>query len=238
MDNAEKQISLIYNTESGDSSKDIISFMISRVLRNRFSEDMGDGAVYFATDAEEAPDFGSGPLIDIILFENISQEDIPRALQLAQRTSKGARILAPPGYAFLEEAKLSLTVTIITYSATDTAANICPNKITPLADGGFELEAVYQSNPTGRGSLKDRIFPTYNKNMFGKMKVNSMDRKDIAHALKAFGFGLALSIEPKYLTGAISEYVFDSMRNLPKKEEPKQAPSRAACREEKEFDED
>ena len=237
MENVDKQIALIYNTKTGNSSRELIEYMIKKVLRNQTSKDMDDGRLYFATDYEAEPDFGANPETDIILFENVENEDIHKALRMAEKTAKGARILIPLEDDFIESARMSLTVTRFTYSLNDVRANLCANKITPLKGGGFEAEVVYQSSPQ-RKTLRDRIFPTYNRNMFGKFKVNSTEMDDVLHTIKAFGFGLMLSIETKYITEAISSFVFESMRDRPWKEifPPKAVPG--AAREEKEFDED
>ena len=231
-DKVEKQISLIFDTLKEDSSSELISHVIKRTLRNSYGYDTGEGIIYYATDYEETPDFDKRPPADLIMLENISEEaSKEKVLNIIENVSNGARLFIPLD--LQRSMKLSGN-NVFTYSITSQEANWCLNKLTEIPEGGWLADLVYQADPSGKKSFKDRFFPSYNKNMFVRLKVNSLERKDILNVLKAFAFCTALSIESKYISEEISGYVFGSMRRRASSDGP--APShRNISRREKEF---
>ncbi|MBR6472506.1 MAG: hypothetical protein IKS99_02100 [Firmicutes bacterium] len=244
MGNVEKQIAVIYSGKDSPNfeTEELIRYMVAKTLRNHQDYKAGPGKLYIAADSEEETDLSKEPAADILLFEFIEErDDVEEARRLAYNANKGARIFVPLGSSFITKDLVGPFKTILTYSLSDQNANICSNRIIPRSDGGFDLEVVYQSDPLGKGSLRNRIFPGFNKNMFGKAAVNSTDRADILTVIKAYSIGMALSIETKYLRDGISPFVFESMAKkieedrLAKANEPKTV---ARSSREKEFDPD
>ena len=238
MAEVEKQIAVLYNGSGEQDSESMMKYMIARTLRNH-QETEEDGKVYFAIDYKEIVDFTEEPAADVLLFENIgSREAVKEAQRLVSRANKGARIFVPLGTDFITKDMIGLTQTIFTYSLTDQSANVCTNRIQNMPDGTFNCDLVYQATPAGKKrGLRDRIFPTYNQNMFGKARVNSTQREDILGIVKAYAFLMALSVETKYVSESLSSYVFPSFRAKREAEAQNTVSERVITRE-KEFDED
>ena len=202
------QIVLVPDCNRPSASTDIITHVIHECLRVSYELEI-DGKKYFAADFEEKPDLSGKPRPDVIMLDRTKHEDEAAArAELILSANFGGRVFAQADDLIRKE-HMPRGVKYYTYSISDPDVNFYAQKIREKEDGsGYTFEVVYQANPDGKGGLKALLFPTYNNALICRTDINSPDRKDIIHAVKAFAIGTALSIEPKYITKAISSYDF------------------------------
>ena len=233
----DKQIALIFNGSDRPGTLDLMKYLVARTLR--VHQDYEEkGKVYFAVDFNENIELNTETPADVIFFEDIDTEEAAEeARKFVSKANKIARFFVPLGSDFLTKDMVGITQSIFTYSLNDQRANICANRIQTLPDGSFSCDIVYQATPQGRKrGLRDKIFPTYNQNMFGKARVNSLSRDDVLKIIKAYAFGMALSVESKYISEALNDYVFPSFAKKREEEAKNSSLNERHFSREKDFD--
>ncbi len=239
MDNIKQQIMVLPNAYSDYSSSRIIGFMINHTLRDFLY--LREGKVeYFAADYEKGLDLSKHPRPDIILFDKTeTEEEAKAAYSMLTTLNKGSRVFMQLDDEYLDKNELAAYSKVFTYSAEDPLANFFAQKISPRPEGGFTIEIVFQVNPGGRKGLSALFMPTLNRALVFKTAINTNDRKDVLHAVKAFVAGSALSIDSKYISKDISEFVFDGYKEKTAENDEKLAREyEAKVLRRKEFDED
>lgn len=239
MANIRQQIMVLPNIYNNNSSSRMIGFMISHILRDFLYH--RDGAVeYFAADYEPGLDLTKSHRPDVILLDRTeSEEEARKAIELADIANRNSRIIRALDDEFLAGKEIGPRSKVFTYSAEDPNANFYAQKITKRPEGGYTMEIVFQVNPKGSKGLSAIFFPTFNRGLVFKTAINSNDRADVVHAVKAFAAGSALSIEPKYISKEIANFMFDGYRSHEPQEEEEQTEEMIEeIMDRKEFEED
>lgn len=209
----EKQIVLIYKAKGPESSEEVMRYMVAHTLTFQQAYKTVDDKLFFAVDCTDEADLSSEPRADVIIVDCVStSEEKAELRKLVYNANNNARIFVPLDCDYITRDLLNNNKRLITYSAEDQRANLCANKVMERPDGGFDIEIVYQAKPLGaKRGFAERLFPSYNKNIFTRAKVNSTERKDIIKMIKAYALGFALNLETKYIFNGVKDYDFESM---------------------------
>lgn len=186
----------------------MIDYLVSHVLRNFIDYDDRAGKKYFATDFSGVIDLRNDPRPDIVLFENIeTEEDLKEARRIVGRANMGARFFVPYGSDIMSGIRLGSQQKAFTYSLDDPEANFYAYRTEKTDDGNLTVNVIYQPNYNERRSLKERLFVQKDTSITVRFRLPYEDESDVLNLVKTFAFGLSLSLETKYIIGAV-----DSLR--------------------------
>ncbi len=234
-ENVRQCISLIFNNKGESSGTDIIDYMITHALRSFIDYDDKKGKKYFATDFTGVIDLRNDPAPDLILFENIeTEEEKTEARRLASKASMGARMYVPYGSDFLDGIRLKPLQRIYTYSADNSEANFCAYRTEKNDDGTMTVSVVYQPDNKGRRGLRGKLFEVKDISQSSRFIIHSHDEREALNAVKAFIFGLSLSLEIRHISTALEGFGQDETG--PEKSVQASAASSRRRRKEEDFD--
>lgn len=237
MENVSQQITLIFNSKGEDSSAPLIDYVVTHVLRSFLDYDDKAGKKYFATDFRGVIDLRNDPRADVILFENIdTEEDLKEALRLVRKANRGARFFVPSENNFLKDVPLNAYQKVFTYSLDDHSANFYAYKIEENDEGGLTANVIYQPETNEKRSLMERLMKVQDSSVRTRFTISSCNRKDVLKAIKALAIGLSLSVEVRYVTGAVTNYEFGPHSGKAAPAAKDAEPARPGRQREKEVD--